>query len=347
VNCQGFDPLLKQLADGAGQYFGDASAAILPVARLERPFSSLLRLRVATSRGVFHAFLKVFKPRLATEDELAQLRRWVLREFNATARLHESVSGRHGLSAVRPIAVFPDRLALITEEVVGQPLDEVLRDGLRGRPIPAPLTTIARNIGAWTAMYQQVTPTTGLLSLAERRDYLDVRLRALTAAGVLPATEYSEVLARFDDLAPRVDDASLRLVAIHADLCPANVFIGDGGAVTVLDFAMAKTGARFHDIAHLYMHLQMHRSHLRGLDIGRGSRGAGTLAAMNDALLAGFDEGTTAGDPLFRLMLLQHVVCHVAQLAQGSGVLQPARRWRARRRWLRCSRFEGLAPAAA
>lgn len=335
VNSEGFDPLLKRLAEGAGQYFGDASAAIVPVARLERPFSSLLRLRVRTVSGESHAFLKVFKPRLSSEDELAQLRRWAQREYNATARLHESVSGRQGLSAVRPIAVFPDRLALVTEEVIGVPLDRVLRAGLWGTATPAPLSTMARNIGAWIAMYQQVTATSGVVSLEERRDYLDTRLAALVSARVILPAEHSAALARFDQLAGAVNSAELPLVAIHADLCPANVFIGGGGAVTVLDFAMAKTGARVHDIAHMYMHLEMHGWRYRPR--------RGELAEMKEALLSGFDAALTADNPLFRLMLLQHVVCHVAQLAQSvGGVLQAGHRWRARRRWDRCTRIPGI-----
>ena len=335
MNSQGFDQVLERLAAGAGTYFGDASAAIVPVARLERPFSSLLRLQVKTSTRVFHAFLKVFKPRHSTKDELAQLRRWAEREYNATARLHASLSGRQGLSAVRPIAVFPDRLALVTEEVSGVPLDRMLSGGLwRGAP-PAPLSTIARNIGAWIGMYQQVTASSGVLSLAERRDYLDARLRGLVAAGVLSSGEHARVLARFDALAAAVDPAALGLVAIHADLCPGNVFIGAGGAVTVLDFAMAKTGARFHDVAHLYMHLEMQRWRWR-------SRNQ-IVAGMKPALLSGFDTRTTAVDPLFRLMLLQHIVCHIAQLAQvEAGLRGRAQRWRARRRWERCMQFEGV-----
>jgi hypothetical protein len=36
---------------------------------------------------------------------------------------------------------------------------------------------------------------------------------------------------------------------------------------------------------------------------------------MKASLLAGFEHRSTAAQPLFRLMLLQHVVCHVTELA--------------------------------
>ena len=42
---------------------------------------------------------------------------------------------------------------------------------------------------------------------------------------------------------------------IHADFCPENI-ITRAGDITVLDFMMAKTGTIYHDVAHLYLHLE-------------------------------------------------------------------------------------------
>lgn len=335
VKRDGFEPLLDLLTANSARYFGEATAAIEPVLRIERPFSSLLRLRIGTGARSFHAFLKVFKPRRSTAEELAQLRRWVLREYDATARLHEAFAALPGLSAVRPIAVFPDRLALVTEEAAGLPFDRVLRDGLWGRRIPAPLADTAARVGAWIRTYQEVTPGPGVLSLAERREYLDERLRAVSLAAVITETDRATALARFDQLAGLVGEADLRLVAIHADLCPANVLVAPDGSVTILDFAMAKTGSRLHDLAHFYMHLEFQR--------WRPRPRSSAIGEVERALLEGFESVAIGSHPLFRLMLLQHVVCHIAQLTQHtSGPLQPAQRWLARRRWRRCARMPGV-----
>jgi Ser/Thr protein kinase RdoA (MazF antagonist) len=334
VNRERFEPLLKRLEAEADHHFKDPAAVIVPVAQIEGPFSSLLRLRVDAAGRRFHVFLKVFGPRLS--PDATQLRRWVQREHDATARLHLAFVDQPGLSAVRPIAVFPEDLALVTEEAAGVPFDRVLRAGLWGRRIPAPLSAIAAHIGAWVRAYQRVTECSGTLALDERRDYLGVRLQRLTVAGILAERDRARALARFDTLASMVDAPSLPLVGIHADLCPANILVGPDGAVTILDFAMAKKGARFHDVAHLYMHLEFQRWNPRLL--------TRSVPQIQAALLEGFDPHRSIDThPLFQLMLLQHVVCHVALLSElQRGPLRPVQAWRIRRRWRRCAGIAGV-----
>ena len=143
------------------------------------------------------------------------------------------------------------------------------------------------------------------------------------------------VLEYFDQIAAEIGSRPLRLVAIHADLCPTNILVGPDGGVTVLDFAMARSGTRFHDLAHLYMHLKFTR--------WRPRLKPAIVNAAQEALLRGYDPAVSADDPLFRLMLLQHLVCHVAFLAERqTGALEPAYRWFLRRHWARCAPVLGL-----
>lgn len=338
LRTDGFERLLSALSGDSQEYFGDPNATLEPVARLERPFSALLRLRVTAAGRESHAFLKIFRPRSGAPEEIAQLRRFVEREFRATHRLHEALAGLGGLTALRPVAVFPEDLAIVTEEVAGTTFDRVLRDALWGRRVPVPVDAIAERIGAWVRTYQRVIDADGLLSLDERREYLDVRLRKLVAAGVLKESDRAEALARFDELAAAVAEPNQPLVAIHADLCPSNILVAADGAVTILDFAMAKTGPRFHDVSHLYMHLEFLR--------WRPRLKSGTVNEAQSALMRGYQDAAAVSDPLFLLMLLQHVVCHVGLLAERpSGPLDPAYRWFVRRRWVKCARMPGLSLA--
>lgn len=338
MNCDiaGFETLLATLRSGAEQFFGDARAIIQPTARIQRPFSALLRLRIDADGRQFGAFLKVSRPRRPGEEGVEQIQRWVVREYDATVNLHEALKGRPGLTAVRPIAMFPDELALLTEEVVGERFDRVVRRALWGRePIEA-VEQVAERIGEWIRTYQRVTEVEGTLSLAERREYLDVRLRQLTGDVITPA-DREHALKRGDDLAPRVSHADLGLVAIHADLNPTNILVGTGGAVTILDFAMAKTGARYHDIAHLFLHMERlrWRPHPRRSLVG----------SLQAAVLRGYDETLTPSDPLFGLMLLQHAACYISQLAERDlGVFRPPYRALLKHRWNKSLSTQGLAP---
>jgi hypothetical protein len=49
---------------------------------------------------------------------------------------------------------------------------------------------------------------------------------------------------------------------------------------------------------------------------GKHPRRRGSIEALQRAMLAGYRPDLSTADPLFRLMLLQHAVCHVALLAE-------------------------------
>jgi predicted DCC family thiol-disulfide oxidoreductase YuxK len=64
------------------------------------------------------------------------------------------------------------------------------------------------------------------------------------------------------------------------------------------------------------------------------------MRELQRALLAGYSPALSETDPLFQVMLLQHVVCHVAMIAERRPpVVDLAYRWFARRRWHTCLRM--------
>jgi hypothetical protein len=84
----------------------------------------------------------------------------------------------------------------------------------------------------------------------------------------------------------------------------------------------------------MYFHMELlaHR-HRKRADVFR---------SCQRALLAGFDPSASINDPLFRMILMEHGVCHVALLAQRRlPLIDAAYRWRLRRRWRFCTRMPG------
>src|SRR6185436_7288804 len=105
----------------------------------------------------------------------------------------------------------------------------------------------------------------------------------------------------------------------------------------VLDFTMAKTGTAHHDLSHVYFHLELLAM--------RDRRRRALVTSLQRAMLDGYRPGMTAADPLFRLMLLQHVVCHVALLAERRvPLVDAAYRWYLRRRWRNCEQISAVVP---
>jgi Phosphotransferase enzyme family len=244
------------------------------------------------------------------------------------ARLYEAVRQDDEIGAVRPIATLPEHRTLVTEEVAGRSFAEYLK---QADSLTDEMAACAARVGWWVRTYQGLLRIEDVVRLDERRQYLDARLRLLKGR-VLSAADRRQTLARFDELADLLGIAVVPAVTIHADFSPTNIIVSGEGRVTVLDFTMAKTGTRLHDLTHAHFHLE--------LLAARHRRREAIYRKLQDAMLAGFDPRLDAGDPLFRMMLLQHAVYHVALLAERRiPLVERAYRWFLRRRWQVCARM--------
>lgn len=329
-----FGPVLQALAADPTTEFGAPGARVEVLRQIDGPFSSVQQVRIHTPHRTVQAYTKVLKPRKPGPDELAMLDRMLRREYNATAALYRALPADPEIGAVRPIAILPEHRALATEEVPGRPFADLLADeSVSGQELIA----IARRIGTWARLYQQLVPAEGTVVLAERRTYLDQRLQLLEGR-VLTAAERAASLDVFDALCREIGATEVPAGPIHADLGPTNIIVDATGRIAVLDFTMAKTGTVHHDLSHVYFHLE--------LLAARNRRRRGLVRSLERAMLDGYRPGMTAAEPLFRLMLLQHVVCHVALLAERRfPMVDAAYRWFLRRRWQLCERISAGSPA--
>lgn len=323
-----FGPVLRALAADPSTEFGAAGAHVDVLRTIVGRYSSVQRVRIQTPTRTTHAYLKILKPRGPGEEELARADRMLRREYEATAALHKALRQDAGLGALRPIAFLPDLRAIATEEVPGRPWAEII--AARSAVVDEQVA-VARRVGRWVRIYQGLSDTPGRIEIAERRAYLDDRLKLLEDRVISPG-ERQGVLERFDRLAGEIGTDSVRRVPIHADLTPANIVVDNEGRVTVLDFTMAKAGTEYLDLTHVYFHLELMRLRHR-------SRNE-MFVSLQRALLAGYDPVLSSDDPLFRMMLMQHAVCHIALLAERRvPVLDVAYRWFVRRRWIVCDRM--------
>ncbi len=267
------------------------------------------------------AFVKILKPRADTPVEIASMQGNVQRDFEMTARVRHALGGCAGLTAVRPIACFPEELAIVTGEAVGPMLSEVLARRAAGWPrrsVVRELSQLLYRVGAWLKAAQDALPEDHPLDREAMRTYLDKRFTDLETTGAIRLTKSGrDAIERYRDrLAAGVGPEGFRPVWIHADFCPENI-ITRAGEITVLDFMMAKTGTVYHDVAHLFLHLEA----MQGKPWFRPA----IVSRLQRDLMAGFEPGLTVSRPLFSLMLLQHVVCHLLTLqAPVAGQSRPA-----------------------
>ena len=328
--ADGLQAALSALAGDPSTPFGVPGAGVEVLRRLEGPFSTVYRVRIDTPGVARYAYIKFMTPHGEGAEERARIDRMLAREFAATRRLYDALRQDETMGALRPLALLPDHRAIVTEEVPGRPFSDLLRNGERSTTA---LAAIAASVGRWIRVYQDldVAPPAAPIELAERRRYLNDRLRLLEGR-VLSPGDCRAALDRFDALSREIGVPAVQAVPIHADLTPANVVVDDSGRMTVLDFTMAKTGAALHDVSHFYFHLELMGA--------RHRRRQAALREVQASLLGGYAPTCSAHDPLFRLVLLQHAACHLAQLASRRlPMVDAAYRWFLRRRWRYCERM--------
>lgn len=333
--AQELEEVLAYLRIDCRRGFARQEVALKVVRIVPRPFSHVARVSVSappSTEPFTHLYVKVFKPKADRTGE--QMRARVAHEFDTTRRVYQHFSALDGFTAVRPIACYPERLALATEEVRGETLLGVLEREAAWFPPPERLQRLEQllaRVGNWVAAFQGIAPGDARVSLDELRAYIDLRLARLTARpkAKFHHADREAVLAHTDALWAQLDADDLQEVGVHADLAAGNVLV-HGDRVAVIDFAMAHRGSRYHDLARLHLQLEL----LKAKPRFRQS----TVAVLQGALLDGYRPGLTARNPLFRLMLLMHRVNNLSSLSARPfsfpSSLYDAHVRRLHRRWL-------------
>jgi aminoglycoside phosphotransferase (APT) family kinase protein len=330
-----FIPVLQQLEANGVHYFGKVPTRLEPIRELAGHFSRVLRVRVDLGHRVVTVFVKRYESRTGTPDEEERFRRYVTREHTRMLLAARCATPTAGVP--RPIACFPDHFAIVTEKAAGVELDWLFKRLalLRTRSAEKTVERALGQVAEWLRNFQAGVPvvkTTG----RDHRRYLDVRLQELAARQrrAFGEAERAEALAFFDTQSASLKPDDLTVVPVHGDLCPPNILVREDG-VTVLDLAMSGDGTRYQDLTHLYFHLERAG---RRLHFGRRIMGR-----LKTALLSGFDPALDPRDPLFRIMMLQHVACYLTQTEHRQSVpVSPMSEWRSRRRVAWCFEIAGV-----
>ncbi len=302
---------LRRLREEGERYFEPARIDFQPVPSVQGAGPRVLQVQVRNSARPCNVFIKSFLPADESPESLCLARERLRREYAALVQLHAMAARHPGLSVSRPIACFPEELCMVTEQVPGVKLRSLLH---WRRPWQSPemwtrkLLPVFGGLGTWVGVFQQCGAAGGRLSLGALQTYLETRLQTLQQRfpGLLGASERISILRQYERLSREVDAEDLAEVSVHADFCPDNVVV-NGAEVTVLDFEMTRTGAKYSDVSHMYMHI----------DNLKVKPWIGRVIAQRfqDAMLQGYDPALKRSRPMFQLCLLINVVCHFARLA--------------------------------
>jgi hypothetical protein len=309
LDLRPFEEVLPLLAADVEALYG-RGCRLAPVTVFERLYSFVLRIGIVHGDEVTpreHLFVKVSKSK-AVDGGSTGMRARVEKDFRVMQRVHERMADGEGYGAVRPVACYPNYLAVVTEEVPGETLLTAVEEQLRWTLNPARTATLQEvfaDAGAWIRDFQE--PAEGSFSLEWMRHYIDSRLQRIAkGTGARGARLRGQVLRHIDRLGAQLPGEPASAVTVHADLSPSNIMVCQN-RVVVLDFAMARAGHPLQDVARLFTQLDL-------LALKPQFRPA-VVRPLQRALLRGFDHGLRVDDPAFRLQVLAQRVNHLGSLS--------------------------------
>ena len=281
--------------------------------RMDRPFSKIVKVKVSKGEQYNNYFIKQFKEK-TSGPTLTKLQDRVLQEFKTLSYYHGKFKGVQSLDLPRPVSCNPEQLIVISEELQGEVISEILERSAYLFPSQLTMKRIAQQcklVGSWLTRFQTFgeDDANGIFKVDGMLNYMDIRLTRLE---MMPNVNFCykermKLLEKIKSLISQVPESDLSTCGIHADFCPGNC-LGSGNGVGVVDFAMYQPGSVYHDLTHFYHRITI----LRHKPIYRRA----VIRFFIEAFLEGYKGKSRLESPLFILFMIQHLVCHFDMIAQ-------------------------------
>lgn len=279
----------------------------------KRRFSYVSRCEIHGHQGNATVYVKLLRDAATVVQAKKELA--LQREFDALTYWHEDFkdSRQHGVA--QPLFCLPERFLLVTAEVRGRNLYQVVtRDSILfpSETKIESLETHLRQVGGWIQDFQSRADSNAsdsLLDLSEFREYVDLRLRALTSekARRFPREYRDRILAFLDQRGLDIEDNERRVTPCHGDMNLGNIIVEDDN-VTVLDLGTLSLDSFLADLAGVYHQLMIMSF--------KGIYRPKLMRRFQRALLGGYGAPECERLLMFRFMLVRHIVTHLASITR-------------------------------
>ncbi len=270
---------------------------------VDRRYATSEVRRVVRDDGVFYVKrYGAVDSALSTESVQQKLRR----ELRLVKLMQQSPPPSPRLGLVDVVETDIAGLTIVTREVPGRPLQEILLEGRADRD-----TLLALFLaGRWLRWFQSLSFSEEDLQDRSASDPLDlveycaIRLAKLRESKYIWPDEAEErqVLRALRALVDEADPDLLRLTWIHADYAPPNI-LWDGHTLTPLDFTMAHVGVGLVDVTHLIHRIEMFAVYFpwRRWPVDR----------WRAAVLRGYGRPDLADTAAYRAVMVRHHLCRL------------------------------------
>lgn len=307
------DAVVQRLLSEAERLWPAAPPHAITIAKaFPRPYSTVYRLHVGGEGGVCSTVLyaKVFRSSVKNLHNQQKYLERLRTEFEVAQQLGAAFPDHSQFAFVRPVAYYPELLALVTEEARGRVLAELISEACKPwslRKTLADAVLHCRRAGHALAALQSVTRSTEPFDGHALLEYVQIRMQRLLESTVVPfsSSDYKRTLDFFENTLRRIPQEQLGQCGCHCDYAPFNL-LADDERVTVLDFSMFKVGSRYNDVTYFHHRVEgyLHKPIFR----------APAIRLIQHAFLEGFNEGSGGArapvekDLLFRVLWMKHVI---------------------------------------
>jgi thiamine kinase-like enzyme len=252
---QGVSEVLQKLTERYFLYFPDAkmSPTISSVTVTSRRHCDIAWAELKFDGSTARICVKFPKePGKTPKTPLERVGQDARVDFETLSYLYERFRRVPGCSVVRPIAFFPEEMAVVTEEVEGENLHDLIKKKASlwhaGSEVEV-LRAHCRACGVWLRHFQEFTTQQRRAALPVSRilEQVGTDLEVCVKMGLPGAVSLS--LLRFcEEQLRSVEGRDFPVVGEHPDFQPDNILLSPAG-VTVLDFTNFRYGSAYNDIA--------------------------------------------------------------------------------------------------
>jgi len=308
-------PVIARLRSQAHEFWPETTPEDFQIVRhLARPYSNVYRLRLVCRHepSTHFVYAKILAPAKKFQTVPEKYLTRLASEFDAGQRLHKALCLEKEFAIIKPVACYPEFLAIVSEEAPGESLANLIAREAKLYSSAGKLERLAehcRRAGHALAAIQKVTAEVSRFEPAELLEYVDLRLQRLLESRQVPfaAADRQQIIKFLENAIPVIPAEQLLVSGTHGDYAPFNLLAAPE-KITVADFTMFKSGSVYNDLTYFYHRLEgyLHKPFYR----------PPTIRHLQKAFLNGYAEASSetkpawrvSNDLLFKIFLIKHVV---------------------------------------
>jgi len=305
--------VLRKLTAGHALYFpGEQKPpTVAGVSVMPRRHSDVARATLHFDGSMTAVYVKLHKrPKRRPDTPLETVLEHARREYDILSAHYEKFRRIPGYSVPRPVAFFPEEIAVVTEEVKGDNLHHLIKKKARlwqGDSEIDTLKTHCRECGVWLSHFQALTSEQrrAKLPVGDIQEQLRTDLETCVKMG-LPRADAMRLFRFCQARLRKLEAREFPVVGEHPDFQPDNVVLSRAG-VTVLDFTNFRYGSACNDVARFLVSLDFLSKN--------PFYGPRTIHALMAAFLEGYGWKRGEMDAGVLVYLIRHMALAVATVS--------------------------------